>query len=402
MPSPLARLRDSAAVQAKLAIGEPNDKYEQEADRVARDVVQRINSPVSDAVQQDKISHQKTEEEWQRKSMLRMKEAIDGGEAPSELESSINRVRGSGRPLDASLQESMGQAMGADFCGVRVHTDAQSDRLNQSIQAKAFTTGQDVFFRQGEYQPGSRGGQELIAHELTHVVQQSAQAKDEVTVEGKATVVQKSIGAKWIQRNPDRIEQEVATFLSFGAGNRKSDIVRTKGESVVRVNAIQNLGRGNRGMIKKIAQNYFPEAPEAMQQALGATIVKAGNCMEHAAVAFFFAIAKYPGKQVSIMSAKGLDHAFVLVLDKDQDLEDGLVIDAWQKSDNGKLLKNSNWTGSTNITATYKADGENYLYLALSELDENLDSDAVESALKRSAQQTESGKNNPYTVYSGL
>jgi hypothetical protein len=66
----------------------------------------------------------------------------------------------------------MGQAMGADFSGVKVHTDAQSDQLNQSIQAKAFTTGQDVFFRQGEYNPGSRGGQELIAHELTHVVQQ--------------------------------------------------------------------------------------------------------------------------------------------------------------------------------------------------------------------------------------
>jgi hypothetical protein len=67
----------------------------------------------------------------------------------------------------------MGKAMGADFSGVRVHTDSQSDELNQSIQAKAFTTGQDVFFRRGAYDPGSRGGQELIAHELTHVVQQN-------------------------------------------------------------------------------------------------------------------------------------------------------------------------------------------------------------------------------------
>lgn len=67
----------------------------------------------------------------------------------------------------------MGQAMGADFSGVRVHTDARADQLNQSIQAKAFTTGQDLFFRQGAYQPGSREGQALIAHELTHVVQQN-------------------------------------------------------------------------------------------------------------------------------------------------------------------------------------------------------------------------------------
>jgi Domain of unknown function (DUF4157) len=55
---------------------------------------------------------------------------------------------------------------------VRVHTDGRADGLNRSIQAKAFTTGQNIFFRQGAYQPGSKGGQELIAHELTHVVQQ--------------------------------------------------------------------------------------------------------------------------------------------------------------------------------------------------------------------------------------
>jgi Domain of unknown function (DUF4157)/ADP-ribosyltransferase exoenzyme len=71
------------------------------------------------------------------------------------------------------LQEKMSQAMGADFSGVKVHTDSQSDQLNQSIQAKAFTTGQDVFFRQGAFDPSSRSGQELLAHELTHVVQQN-------------------------------------------------------------------------------------------------------------------------------------------------------------------------------------------------------------------------------------
>jgi hypothetical protein len=56
---------------------------------------------------------------------------------------------------------------------VRIPTDAQSDQLNRSVQAKAFTAGQDIFFREGAYEPGSRPGQELIAHELTHVVQQS-------------------------------------------------------------------------------------------------------------------------------------------------------------------------------------------------------------------------------------
>jgi hypothetical protein len=67
----------------------------------------------------------------------------------------------------------MGQVMGADFSGVKVHTDTQSDQLNQSIQARAFTTKQDIFFRKGAYDPSSPGGQELIAHELTHVMQQN-------------------------------------------------------------------------------------------------------------------------------------------------------------------------------------------------------------------------------------
>jgi hypothetical protein len=164
-------------VQAKLTIGAVGDKYEQEADRVAADVVQRINQPEAVTPQQgETIQRQELpeDEELQMKPLVQRREVINGGQASTDLESSINSARSGGQPLDTSLRQSMGQAMGADFSGVKVHTDAQADQLNQSIQAKAFTTGQDVFFRQGAYQPGSQGGQELIAHELTHVVQQRA------------------------------------------------------------------------------------------------------------------------------------------------------------------------------------------------------------------------------------
>jgi hypothetical protein len=177
-----------APIQAKLTIGEAGDKYEQEADRVAKDVVQKINTPQTNAlakkdsapIQTNTLQRQQTDEkELQLKQLpeiVQRREAIAGGEVSTDLANSINSARGSGQPLDTSLQQSMGQAMGTDFSGVRVHTDAQAHQLNKSIQAKAFTTGQDVFFRQGEYQPGSRGGQELIAHELTHVVQQNSGA----------------------------------------------------------------------------------------------------------------------------------------------------------------------------------------------------------------------------------
>jgi len=166
----------TSVIQPKLTIGEPGDKYEQEADRVAAEVVQRINTPESVSPKQQETVQRvdiPDEDELMMKPLVHRKEEIDGGDASTELESSINSAKGGGQSLDANLQRSIGEAMGADFSRVRVHTDTRADALNKSIQAKAFTTGQDIFFRQGAYQPGNSGGQELIAHELTHVVQQS-------------------------------------------------------------------------------------------------------------------------------------------------------------------------------------------------------------------------------------
>ncbi|MEZ4683781.1 MAG: DUF4157 domain-containing protein [Caldilineaceae bacterium] len=103
-----------------------------------------------------------------------------GGDGAFDLDdttaSRINASRGNGQALDSTVQTQMGQSMGTDFSGVRVHTGSESHELNQELGAKAFTTGQDIFFRDGEYNPGSSSGQELIAHELTHVVQQSTGA----------------------------------------------------------------------------------------------------------------------------------------------------------------------------------------------------------------------------------
>ncbi len=164
-------------IQAKLTVGEPNDVYEQEADRMAAAVVSQIHAPQnvstgqSASVQRQAAGNE--EEELRRKPIIQCKSDVGGMAVSSEIESSIQQARGSGQPLSDSIRTPMEQAFGADFSGVRVHTDAPSHQLNQSIQAKAFTTGQDIFFRQGEYSPGSRGGQELLAHELTHVVQQT-------------------------------------------------------------------------------------------------------------------------------------------------------------------------------------------------------------------------------------
>jgi hypothetical protein len=154
-------------VQPKLAIGAVGDKYEQEADRVARQVVSQIHAPGNLTVQREEMPDEESDRIVQRQS------DGSGMAATPELEASIQQARGSGQPLAENVRKPMEQAFGADFSGVKVHADAQSEQLNRSIHAKAFTTGQDIFFRQGAYSPGSRGGQELIAHELTHVVQQT-------------------------------------------------------------------------------------------------------------------------------------------------------------------------------------------------------------------------------------
>jgi Domain of unknown function (DUF4157) len=167
--SPTAR---QPVVQAKLTIGQPDDHYEREADRIASDVVTKINAPTVANAERSAI----TGNEAPKPSLIQRRSAIAIGNATPDLESSIQSARGSGNPLSETIRKPMEQAFGADFSGVKVHTDSQSDQLNQSIQAKAFTTGQDVFFRQGAYEPSSRGGQELIAHELTHVVQQNGEA----------------------------------------------------------------------------------------------------------------------------------------------------------------------------------------------------------------------------------
>ncbi|MEH2399277.1 eCIS core domain-containing protein [Nostoc sp.] len=206
--------------QAKLSISQPGDKYEQEADSVAQQVMQRIAQPINrQSIQPEAMPEESElqmkplansitpvlqrqsalgdESELQMKSLdnstlqrqevpedeseLQMKPMVQRRaeariNAAPDIEASINQARGGGQPMADNIRHPMEVAFSTDFSGVKVHTDSQSDQLNRSIQARAFTTGQDVFFRQGEYNPGSRGGQELLAHELTHVVQQNGGA----------------------------------------------------------------------------------------------------------------------------------------------------------------------------------------------------------------------------------
>ena len=116
--------------------------------------------------QEDEIAAQ--HDPIQRDAPARPEVGLEGGPVSNDLSGRINARRGGGAPLDDGTRSSMEHAFGTDLKDVRVHTDSEADSLNRSISARAFTTGSDIFFRK-DASPGDHG---LLAHELTHVVQQ--------------------------------------------------------------------------------------------------------------------------------------------------------------------------------------------------------------------------------------
>jgi hypothetical protein len=193
-------------VQTKLSLGPADDAYERQADATARQVMQWMGSPAAaepaaaepggaaggrtaqralpdlGEADEDLASAKRLQrapaplpEEPEEDVFAKSTDAgAAGGAISGDVERSIDGARSGGTALDAGVRSTMEPAFGADFGGVRVHTGGEAHSLNESLQARAFTTGPDIFFRRGEYQPESSGGQELLAHELTHVVQQGA------------------------------------------------------------------------------------------------------------------------------------------------------------------------------------------------------------------------------------
>jgi hypothetical protein len=107
--------------------------------------------------------------------IARMREGegiLAGGVVHPDIESAIASVSGGGGSLDAAVAGDVGSALGDPFGEVRVHSDDHAAALSRAVSARAFTVGRDIFFGEGEYDPGTAPGRELLAHELAHVVQQ--------------------------------------------------------------------------------------------------------------------------------------------------------------------------------------------------------------------------------------
>jgi len=193
------RLLHPRALQAKLTVNPPDDEYEREADRVAEQITRTHEpdvhrqatedteaeepapmKPLADATpqlmqRQAEGEEEEEEEEAEEEEALQTKgEPGLTGKVPSDVEDRIRTAKGSGQPLPPSTRALFEPRFGLDFAGVRIHTDDTADALSEELKARAFTTGRDIFFREGAYDPASEEGKQLLGHELTHVVQQTA------------------------------------------------------------------------------------------------------------------------------------------------------------------------------------------------------------------------------------
>lgn len=185
---------DRMAVRAKLSVSEPGDAVEKEADQVAEKVTQRLSDPKASSGNGGAGAGAAGAAgggeplRVQRRSAGVMREAappsteqsdqqqIKGRSGAADPQQRLKAQAGLGPPIPGPLRTKLEAQFGQDLSAVRLHTDTEADALARDYRAEAFTVGNDIYFASGRYQPETPGGLNLLAHELTHVVQQDAPA----------------------------------------------------------------------------------------------------------------------------------------------------------------------------------------------------------------------------------
>ncbi|MCW3085143.1 MAG: hypothetical protein JWP12_2509 [Bacteroidetes bacterium] len=153
------KAKNTAVIQPKLEISQPNDRSEQQADKVAAGVT-KGDTNVSKAALEQPVADINTKGEG---SAMTTTPGFD---------QQLQGTKGQGQKLNGDVKSEMENHLGSDLSGVNIHTSGNAKSMSEDINAKAFTHGQDVYFNQGQYNPASVEGKSLLAHELTHTVQQ--------------------------------------------------------------------------------------------------------------------------------------------------------------------------------------------------------------------------------------
>ena len=149
-------------IQAKLVVNQPGDSYEQEAENMA-------NKVMNDG------THSSSQNYFFKPSNVRRKEPASGNiKPPTETENYIGSLNTKGRGLTQSERNFFEPKFGSDFSDVRIHTDEQANESAENLHALAYTLGNNIVFANNQYEPSTDSGKKLLAHELTHVVQQKS------------------------------------------------------------------------------------------------------------------------------------------------------------------------------------------------------------------------------------
>jgi hypothetical protein len=206
--TPLLQRQEEEELQMKLAV----QRQEEEEELQAKPLLQR----------------QEEEEELQAKPLLQLQEEEEelqtsraaysaGFEPGGDFESRLSATRGSGKALPGETRAFMENRFGADFSGVRLHSGSQAAQLNREVKAQAFTLGQDIYLGEGKADLGATAGKRLLAHELTHVVQQTQMSRKPIqrwgikvgygigSLQGHETLTEVAM-AKWEKKFKDQIK----------------------------------------------------------------------------------------------------------------------------------------------------------------------------------------------------
>jgi hypothetical protein len=253
--------------QPKLAINQPNDVYEQEADAMAKHVMRMTDTSLyantffkpSDATVQCKCAHCEEEE----KKMQRKEANNNETEASPSTENYISALNGKGRSLNEEERKFFEPRMGYDFSDVKIHTDTAAARSAQSINALAYTSGNNIVFNEGQYAPATDSGKKLLGHELTHVIQQQKNISPKIQRVSYYPMVNSALGL-----GPSYNYSAAYVFLS---PLNKDDMLDTLYElhthnSTLIQNLITNLGSAPAGVGVGRLNAYLLSVKNALMQ----------------------------------------------------------------------------------------------------------------------------------------
>lgn len=220
------RLLLSGKIQAKLTVSEPGDQYEQEADHVADQIMRMPDPDISkDGLSFGQAQHSRlqrmcsgceeeekhgdgaihrlyrkpTDDEEEKMHIQTKGEPGGDSEISSQTQADVYSMLGGGQPLHRSAREFFEPRFQRDFSQVRIHTDERASSTARALNAHAYTVGSDIVFGAGKYAPDSDEGRRLLAHELTHVVQQRGNALQRLTITQHGTPTKGACGEKSVE-----------------------------------------------------------------------------------------------------------------------------------------------------------------------------------------------------------